>query len=273
MNDASDILMVAVDNERRTGRLVESLQARREFLLRSLEDLDVERAAGELSDQRYRALHDSYTAQAAAVLRALDRAESANVEASTGQGVTGRRRQRAVFAAAGLAVIGSGAILLTGALSDREPGQTITGNAQSAGSSLDVLADQAASRPDDVDAQLAYARALLAADRVVDALRAYDAAALADPDNPEALAYGGWIVFLAGLTDDALERIDAAVTADPTYPDGHFFRGMVLLRGRSDTAGALTELREYLRLAPPGPDRDRVESMVAELERATAPGT
>lgn len=273
MTDRGDILTAAVDHDHRTGPLVESLRARREFLLRSLEDLDVESAAGELSDQRYQALHDSYTAQAAVVLRALDQAESASADTIVGQGATGRRRQLALFAAAGLAVVGSGAVLLTGAMSEREPGQTITGNAQSPESSLDALADQAASRPDDVEAQLAYARALLAGEQVVAALRAYDAAALAEPDNAEALAYGGWIVFLAGLTDDALERIDVAVAADPTYPDGHSFRGMVLLRGRNDTAGALTEFREYLRLAPPGPDRDRVESIVAELEGDSEPAT
>ncbi len=44
----------------------------REFLLRSLEDLDRERAEGNLDDAQYASLHADYTARAAAVLRAME---------------------------------------------------------------------------------------------------------------------------------------------------------------------------------------------------------
>ena len=42
----------------------------REFLLRSLEDLELEHEAGDLDDADYNALKDEYTARAAAALRA-----------------------------------------------------------------------------------------------------------------------------------------------------------------------------------------------------------
>jgi len=169
-------------------------------------------------------------------------------------------------------VLAVGGVLLVRAAGDRQPGQTITGNAQSAADDLDALARAARQRPDDADAQLAYATALMEDRQLVDALRAFDTAARLDPTNPGPKAYGGWIVFLAGLPDEALTRLDAAVAADPAFPDARFFRGMVLLRGRQDETAALAEFREYLRLAPNGPERQQVQALVDELA-AAAPTT
>ena len=66
----------------------------REFLLRSLEDLEREHDAGDLDDADYAALKDDYTARAAAVLRA---------ERATG-GSPRRRGQRGFVALAGVAI-------------------------------------------------------------------------------------------------------------------------------------------------------------------------
>ena len=102
----------------------------------------------------------------------------------------------------------------------------------------------------------------------LDALKAFDRAARVDPQNAEAKAFGGWIVFLAGLTDDAMTRLDEAVAVDPGYAQARFFRGMVLVRGRDDRAGGLAELREFVRLAPSGPERESVAQLIAELEQS-----
>ncbi len=253
----------------RTGA---ALAAERDFLLRSLADLDSEHADGGLTTGRYRELHDRYTVQAATVLRALARLDAAPPPANASS--PRRRRLPAVsrLAAVALAVAGGGALLMS-ATNDREAGQTITGNAQSAARDLEALARDARRRPDDAPTVLAYASALMEEGQLVDALRAFDTAARLDPDDPVPRAYGGWIVFLAGLTDDALTRLDAAVAADPTYPDARFFRGMVLLRGRDDAAAALAELREYLRLAPDGPERQRVQAVVDQLTSPTSTAT
>lgn len=45
-------------------------------------------------------------------------------------------------------------------------------------------------------------------------------------------------------------RLDRAVAAEPSFPDAHFFRGMTLLRGRNDRAGAVADLELFVRLAP-----------------------
>lgn len=249
-------------------RTAAALAAERDFLLRSLADLESEHADGGLTADRYRELHDRYTVQAATVLRALARLEAAPAPADASS--PRRRRHPVVARLAAAAAVTAGGALLVSAANDREAGQTITGNAQSTARDLDALARD---RPDDLAAQLAYASALMEDGQLVDALRAFDAAARLDPDNPVPKAYGGWIVFLAGLTDDALTRLDLAVAADPTYPDARFFRGMVLLRGRQDEAAALAELREYLRLAPDGAARQQVQAVVDQLSSPTATST
>jgi tetratricopeptide (TPR) repeat protein len=243
------------------------LEAEREFLLRSIEDLEAERAAGELDDERYRELLDRYTARAAAVLRSLEAGVPAGPAAPPAQG---RRRLLAVAGVVAVAAV-AGA-LLASSLGLRQPGGTLTGNDQSGGDVAVAFVRNVERDPDDVDARLAYARFLLQSNRPVDAVREFDTAARLDPGNAEAHAYGGWILFLAGLTDEALSRLHAAVAAEPDYPDAHFFRGMVLLRGRDDRAGAAGELRRYLALAPEGPMREQVEAVLAEAETGEGEG-
>lgn len=250
----------------RTSTAIEALSAERDFLLRSLADLEAEHALGELTDDRFQELHDQYTVQAATVLRAIDRLDAAVPTAVVPASARARRRRVVPAALVVLVLVGGGATLLSRSVGDRGEGQTITGNAQSIGDDLDALARRAQQRPDDFDAQMAYASALMEGGDAVDALRAFDAADRAKPSAPAPKAYSGWLLFLAGLTDEALPRIEAAIAADPEFPDAHFFRGMVLLRGRDDREGALVEFRRFLELAPPGPERDQVEQLVAGIE-------
>lgn len=251
-----------------TNPAVDALAAERDFLLRSIADLEAEHAAGELADERFHALHDQYTVQGATVLRAIERLE-ATPTAGPAAPAPRRRRRLLAAAVAGVVIVVGGASLAS-AVGDRRPGQTITGNAQSGGETLDDVARAASRRPEDYGAQMAYATALMEAGEAVNALRAFDAAARLEPSAPAPKAYSGWLVFLAGLTDEALPRIEAAIAADPDYPDAHFFRGMVLLRGRNDTAGGLLELRRFLELAPAGPERDQVQQLVDSLEKASS---
>lgn len=261
---------MTVTEQAAEGRTADVLAAERDFLLRSIADLEAEHAAGELSDGRFRELHDRYTVEAATVLRAIERLAGASAEAVPTR-PSSRGRRVVVGAAAVVVLVATAGVLLVRSSGERGPGQTITGNAQSAVADLATLERAARTNPDDARAQYDYGQGLLGAERPVDALRAFDAAARLDPADPAPRAYAGWIVFLAGLTDEALPRLDAAIAADPSYPDARFFRGMVLLQGRNDRPGALAEFREYLGLVPAGPDRERVQRVVDELQAADAP--
>lgn len=253
-----------------------TLEAERDFLLCSLADLDAELATGEVTRAQFDELTSRYTARAAAVLRTLDRVGTARSE-TTNDPPGHHRRRRLATVAVLVAVVALAAGLLPAAIGDREAGQTITGNAQSAGEpSADALARNVEQNPEDPQFRLAYARFLFDRGELTDAIRHYDAAVRLDPDNPEALAYSGWILAVAGgsgsradFIDSGMARIDQAIASDPNYPDAHALRGLVLVN-TGDPVGAIPELDRYLELAPDGPLRGDVEALLDQARRQAA---
>ena len=69
------------------------LEEQRDVLLKSLRDLEQERASGEIGDDDYLVLKDDYTARAAAVLKAIEAGRSAGVRRSRGRPAGARPRQ------------------------------------------------------------------------------------------------------------------------------------------------------------------------------------
>lgn len=263
------------------------LEEDRDHLLRSLEDLDRERAAGDLDEPDYLALKDDYTVRAAAVLRALeglagdgapgaDAAEeelpdtaAASQDARTGGGPSGRAWWRPALVAVVLLALaaGSGALVARSA-GERLPGDPVSGEIAATGPSSD----------------LGRARDLIGEGRTLDAIKLYDAVLERDPDQPEALAYRGWLLRLAGraagnpsLIDTGMEYIERAVAADPDYPDARFFRAFVLYEDRNDPAAAVPDLRAFLAGDPPREMvlvvEDLLRRALAEAEQAPATPT
>lgn len=228
-----------------------ALEEERDFLLRSLDDLERERAESALSDADYERLHDDYTARAAAAIRAVEEREDARPAPPP---VPARRRALAVAAVVVFAVVA--AALLTRSLGERLPGESLTGNEQ-VGSDLASLMLRAGELADEGEA--------------AQALRLYDEAARLDPSAPEPRARAAWIVFNAGLPDEALRRLDEAQAADPSYADAWFVRGVVLFRGRGDAEGARAAFARYLELAPDGPYAEDARVVIAELEGKEPP--
>src|SRR5436305_1872283 len=120
---------------------------------------------------------------------------------------------------------------------ERTSGGTATGSIALAGNST--------------EARLAAARKLLGENKLLDAIKTYDAILSDHPDQPEALAYKGWLLHLAGLGDAALDPATKAVAADPTYPDAHFFRAEILCTDKHDGEGAVAEYRLFFANIPP----------------------
>ena len=88
------------------------------------------------------------------------------------------------------------------------------------------------------------ARANLAQDPIT-ALKSFDQVRDIDPENVEAITYGGWLVrnVSRSATDEAqskelltaaITRIDEAIKIDPTYPDALAFRAIIYLRDQND---------------------------------------
>ena len=219
-----------------------TLAEERDFLLRSLRDLEAERAAGDISDHDYHALKEDYTARAAAAIRALRQAEErgsapgdADVVEADGEWELapprlGWKKPVSVLVVVALAVLSGWAV--ASSAGDRTPGQSVTGSVPQSTSP--------------VQAKLAAAQDLIGQKKVVDAIKAYDEVLTIDPNQPEALAYRGWLLYLAGLGDQGLDSVTKATQADASYPDAHFFRGQMLCELRHDDAGAAAEFQQYL---------------------------
>ena len=264
--DAGDGAELRVGGPARLAdELRRTLETERDFLLRSLDDLEVARTVGEVEDANFDRLRDDYTARAAAAIRSLD--EGRDRRPPTAPASSWRRRA-AVGGLAAVFAAGAG-LLVNASLGQRLPGQTVTGNAQNV-SGLSSMEARVRDHPADPAAHRALAQARLDRRDLVDALKEFDAAARLDPHDAASRAYGGWIVYQAGVVDDALRRLDAAVAADPDYPDAHLFRGVVLFRAKHDAPAAVAELERYLAAVPNGPLDQQVRAVLDEARRAAA---
>lgn len=215
----------------------------REFLLRSLEDLEREHDAGDLDDADYRALKDDYTARAAAALRAEQTAAARP-----------RVRRPGLIVLVGVLLFATLAgVLVAQASGRRDPGDTATGDITR--STTEKLNDAG--------------RCFSEGDAAC-AIRLYDEVLADQPTNAEALAYKGWALYT--LEDDpeaALTSLIAAATADRDYPDAHAFLAVVFLRSGL-VQQAANELDRLEALDPPPDLLALTEPLRAEIDAALA---
>ena len=261
-----------------------SLESERDFLLRSIADLETERDAGNLDDERYRALKDDYTARAAAVLRSIEEGRGAPPPPPL------PRKRKLATGGAVVAFVAVAALALFFSTGKRHDGETMTGNAQSGRTTSSsapqadparraALERQINEHPDDPAGHLVFARYLLETGEMTAAVKEYVTTVKLDPGNAEANAYAGWVTFLAAqsenadpktaaeLTDRALLRLDAAVAAADDYPDAHFFRAMVQFRGKNNPKAAIPDLERYLVLVPDGQLNAQVKQLLDQARQ------
>lgn len=203
-----------------------TLEEERDFLLRSLDDLERERAAGDVDEHDYRTLRDDYTARAAAVLRALD--AGTEPEAVAGGGGTGpARRGRQVATVAGVVLVAVIAGVLVAQASGRRGGGGLTGLDVTAASSR-LTSCQRTEREGDAEAALACY------DEVLEAL----------PANAEALTFRGWLQVRELDLEAGLEDLDSAVQLDPDATAPYIFRASARARS-GDATGAVADLAAF----------------------------
>ena len=195
-----------------------------EFLERSLDDLDAERSAGDISEGDYRSLSTLYAERVAAVRR---RGAAGGFDSGrSGAGRTGRapRNWRRVVAVLVIvAMVGTGlGVGLASALGSRSSLDTATGDIRQS-----------------TRGQLFEAQEHMAAGRFAEAEQLYAEVVAVQPSSAEALAWWGWLDFLRGDLGSAAERLETAVTVDPRYPDARVFGAVVAIRlGRLEAAAA-----------------------------------
>jgi len=265
------------------------LERERDFLLRSLDDLERELDKGAIDDESYERLHADYTARAAAVIRALSEATAEQPAAPP----TSLLRRGLTIAGIGafLAVV---AVVLAAALTDRLPGQTSSGNrdagapatpGRSGGVTVEErrerLEETVARNPDDLASRLLLARYLEADGDLAGALAQYDQVLARNPQSAESEAHAGRILYLTAqaavrsnpdvvdeLVRQSMARLDRAVEIGPAYPDARYFRAIVAANEYGDFVRAQGDLQRYLVLAPEGPFSEPARQLLAQVTSA-----
>ena len=180
-----------------TNPSTDDLEAERDFLFRSLDDLEVEHRAGDIDNESYQRLHDDYTARAAAVLRALrDGVDARPVRAPT-------NLRRRILLIGGVSVFAALAgVALAFAVGARLPGQTSSGNGQvnktatlSTAQRRTQLETAVARNPNDVTSRLLLAQYLEADNNLAGALQQYDTITKLQPSNAVAEAQAGRVLY------------------------------------------------------------------------------
>lgn len=268
-----------LDRERRR-----QLEEERDFLMRSLDDLELERESGGIDDESYAELHDDYTARAAAVIRTLR--DGVDVTPAPTPAAPGHTRRRALLIA-GIAVFAVLAgVSLAYALGARLPGETSSGNSAAAPSTTNAsqkavlgrikdLEAKVNASPDDFDLRLQLARAYEENSDLANAIKQSDAAITIDPNRPEGHANAARLLYLASeqvvdketrttLVAQALAGFTEAIRVGPDYADAYYFRA-VLNAATNDFARSQTDLQFYLSKAPTGQWADQARQLLAQI--------
>jgi tetratricopeptide (TPR) repeat protein len=252
----------------------EELEAERDFLLRSLDDLDEELLAGNIDPDNYRTLHDDYTARASAVIRSIDDGRDRELPGNPRASKT----LRAITFAGIVVFCVLGAFLLAHAIGPRGADQTPTGNDNAAPAAGGSPKDAVTANPRDYNARITYARSLLGTGDYANSVVQYTEAIALDHTKPEPFAYRGWLSALVAMrVSDTKERallvqqatsdLNQAIALDSRYADAYAFKGVMLLRVEHKPAAAVPVLQQFLVLTPSGhPMREQVVSTLADAE-------
>lgn len=237
------------------------LEDERDFLLRSIEDLDSELAVGDITGDDYLALRDSYMARAANVIRALADSPGLHephpmavgapddvhrlVDERMVQSPASATRRRPWLVWVALAMFAAAAVVLVGAaLGVRLPGETATGNVS-------------LSKAQEVQRTVAQAESLEASGQAAQALELYRQVLAQDATQEQALAESGWLEYEAGIQDangtllsKGQQDEQTAERSDPGAYAPHLYLGSMLLV-ESQAAAAATEFGRFLASSPP----------------------
>lgn len=261
-------------------------------LLRSLRDLDDERASGALAEADYRTLRHRTELRAVAVIRALQARDGAvelsaeikrlrprppaGTAAAGAAGVPAdppaaarKDRSRLIPALLVVALIAALATpLLINAISTRQPGQEITGGADQVGTSaVERLKDEVRAHPSDVGLRLRLAQQYVVAGLGSQAAAEYSQALRLDPRSVEARAGLGYLLFRAGQPAAGLKAVNQALAISPRNAEALYDQGIILLDGLHQPAQAEGAFRAYVAAAPRGAHAAEVRQLLVDIHR------
>ena len=246
-----------------------ALSQERARLYADLRELEFDFRAGKLSEADYNELRQKIESKAASVLQRID-ASPENVPAKNnaqekiGAAKSGEIKPGGLrgwqLAAGGSFLLLFGlalGVVLTKALRPRASEQdTVTG---------DFLTGTGTQTTGEVASSLKEGKDAFAKQEWTKAIEAFKKVLAADPNQPEAHAYMGFILIQAGHADGALMAFDKALAAAPNLPMALWGKGVTLYQAKQDYAGAREVFEKLLQMMPPGQERGEVEKILAEI--------
>ncbi len=204
------------------------LEEERDFLLASLDDLDAEHAAGDVSQADFEELRDGYTVRAAEAIREISAIEEGRERGTTGAATRSTRGWVWILGTV-LFALAAGVVLARNA-GLRSGDETLTG----------TIADGAGDTANCIDESFGDTDAGIAC---------FDEVLAETPGDLEAQTYRAWARVRGGDIDTGRAELDEVIAADPTYPDAYVFRAVVA-RDDGDAVAARTYLDTLYGLDP-----------------------
>jgi hypothetical protein len=243
------------------------LNDEREFLLRSIDDAERERDAGDLSEADYAVLSRrdrTRLAEVEAELAALGplapaAAPVASEGAEVAEVVPRRRygtKSRIGIVIACLLIVAGAVILVNHAVNPAAPGQASSGSVT-------------LSKAQKISDQLAAASILANDGDDASALQTYNEVLAEDPNDPVALAAGGWLEWSAGRAGRSATALRAGrqseekdIAVHPGFYGGHLYLGLILLDQDDNPKAAVTQFTAVL---ADGPSSSEIKDFAAEM--------
>jgi cytochrome c-type biogenesis protein CcmH len=236
-------------------------------LKKELVELDFDFQSGKLSESDYSQLKQEIETKGAAVIKQLSSLPPEPIvkkpkdkpgrDQRSAQGATRFRRWQLVGGGIFLMLFG----LLLGVM--------LTKSVRTRGGENDTMTGDflTGTTPADGEARAALSegKTAFAHQEFPKAIEAFKKVLAADPNNPEAHSYMGFILVEAGHADGALLAFDKALSQAPNFPMALWGKGLVLYREKKDFAGAREALEKVLNLVPPGEERNEIAKLLAEI--------
>ena len=234
----------------------QQLEDEKSFLLQSLADLEREHDAGDVDDDDYVALKDSYTARAARLIAELEQGSIPTPNT--------RRRRNVAWVVLVVVLAAVSGVLVARTSGERRTGEGMNGTIDDGS----------------VSSLLIQARSMGMSD-IPTVLDLYSRVLAIEPDNIEALTYFGWFTVLSATqetdTEVAGQRLESglvllrqATIADSTYPDAHCFLGISFFRFLDDAEAAKGEVDACLAANPPAEVATLVQGLSDQIDEAIA---
>jgi len=258
---------------------VAPLTEEQEFLLRSLDDLEVEYSKGDLSNGEYVTLRNDYTRRLAAATRT-----------AAGSDATALEKPRNYFWwISAIVLIGISAGYAVAQFSGlRAPGEPLSGeidrsprNLLSDARNLFFSGDMEGARvvveevlrdaPDMSEALVLSARIHERMTNPLAAIRQLDEVLEGDPINIDALTLRGWILVRIDdpdVQEEGIESLDQAISLQPDGYDPYIFRGFVARELEENLDLAIRMYEMALDRNPPNEMQTQLNRIIEEMTSA-----